>query len=555
MNVFVLIKTACQSECYEQKHCRLVFSRGRNYLCRGMKRYSLIVLSVFLGAMELFSQPLCGGRPVSVRKTLPQLRAVSQLPSRQQLMQGESAAMLNSLDAFAVPILTNLNPSNSGQWECAEGVSVWRLAISSPNAFSLNLIFTDFYLPHGAELYIYNSDTTVVLGAYTADNNADFLPTAPIRGDMVIVEYNEPDSVDFQGFFNIVQVAHDFRGAFAASADVAKKQCHFAPPTGQWTDEARAVCRILVGGTTLCTGTLLATADHSFEPYVLTARHCIYSEKMAQSSLFFFNFDTTENAGQQCVAGARLVAAKDNDNGFLDFSLVKLNGAIPEDYNVYYAGWDATADTAIGGGVCLHHPSGRAMAMAVATDTLRAASYRNFDKLTFFNVAQWASGATEQGSSGAPLFDANHRVVGLLAGGDSDCDYPMNDYFQMFSAAYDRYSFDSLQLKRWLNPLNGNVLQTNGAYPPTTGVRHSAADVCLIATPNPCTTEVSFSAHGRSIKCIDIYDIVGNQLITANVDGRQPVIVDVAKLQPGPYVCRVTFDNGTSESIILIRDI
>lgn len=532
-----------------------VFGRGRNYLCRGMKRYSIIVLLTFFGAFQLFSQPLCGGRPVSLRKTMPQMHNVCQMPSRQQLAKSEFVSALNNPDVFAVAMTANLNPSNSGQWECADGVSVWRLAISSPNAFSLNLIFTDFYLPTGASLYLYNSDTTVVLGAYSSDNNADVLPTPPIPGDMVIVEYNEPDSVDFQGFFNIEQVSHDFKGAFAASADKEQAQCHFAPPSGQWTDEMHAVCRILVGGTVLCTGTLLATADHSFEPYVLTARHCIFSEKQSQSSLFYFNYDTTENAEQQCIAGARLVAAKDNDNGFLDFALVRLNDYLPESYNAFYAGWNATADTAIAGGVCLHHPNGGALAMAVAADTLHAASYRNFDQKTFFNVPEWESGATEQGSSGAPIFDSNHRVVGLLAGGDSDCSYPMNDFFQMFSAAYSRYSEDTLQLKHWLNPLNNNVLQTAGAYRPVSGMRHSVANVSLVATPNPCTSQVSLSAQGRKISRVVVSDMAGAQLITTDADAEWSITLDVAKLQPGPYVCRVTFVDGTNGSIILIRDV
>jgi lysyl endopeptidase len=36
-------------------------------------------------------------------------------------------------------------------------------------------------------------------------------------------------------------------------------------------------------------------------------------------------------------------------------------------------------------------------------------------------IVNWNSGITEGGSSGSPLFDQNHRVVGQLGGGPSSC--------------------------------------------------------------------------------------------------------------------------------------
>ena len=52
-----------------------------------------------------------------------------------------------------------------------------------------------------------------------------------------------------------------------------------------------------------------------------------------------------------------------------------------------------------------------------------------------------------------------------------------------------------------------------------------------------------------------VSDMAGAQLITTDADAEWSITLDVAKLQPGPYVCRVTFVDGTNGSIILIRDV
>jgi hypothetical protein len=36
-------------------------------------------------------------------------------------------------------------------------------------------------------------------------------------------------------------------------------------------------------------------------------------------------------------------------------------------------------------------------------------------------VVEWSQGVTEKGSSGSPLFDQDHRIVGQLAQGPSGC--------------------------------------------------------------------------------------------------------------------------------------
>ncbi len=518
-----------------------------------MKQLFCIVFCVFPMFFGLSAQPVCSGRPVGLRRAMPRLHDVVQLPSRQQLAQGNFNGMAVVADAFAVPIATNMNPCNSGQWETVADTNVWRLAISSPGAFSLNLLFADFRLPQGARLYIYNADTTKVLGAYTSVDNAAVLPTPPVSGDVLLVEYNEPANADFQGFFNITQVAHDFKDAFADELKPGKCQVGLTDEQQrEWGDERRSVCRILVGGTVLCTGVLLATANHSFEPYVLTARHCIYSEKQAQTSIFYFNYDA-DTVEKQYVIGSNLVAVKHNDEGFLDFALVRLNGVIPDSYNVYYAGWDVSGAVPKGG-TCIHHPQGGPVAIAVDSDSLPVASYRNFDGNTFFNVAEWDEGATEQGSSGAPLFDANHRVVGLLAGGDSDCDYPMNDYFQMLSVCYDRYQSDSLQLAHWLNPGGLPITAIDGNAGRTSAIGSKTVAAPVSVYPNPATTEIYLAVENEPVTAVRLTDLEGRTVMSESFCGQKNVVLNIGRLPSGVYVCNVELSNGNVDKSLIIKE-
>ena len=75
---------------------------------------------------------------------------------------------------------------------------------------------------------------------------------------------------------------------------------------------------------------------------------------------------------------------------------------------------------------------------------------------THWRITAWDDGTTEPGSSGSPLFDKDHRIIGQLYGGPSSCtaspEY-MNDYYGRFSVSWEGTSPD-VRLKDWLDPLN-----------------------------------------------------------------------------------------------------
>jgi len=69
---------------------------------------------------------------------------------------------------FAEAREVNISPSLGGTWENTKSKTlVWRQRVLSPNAHTLNLGFTEFFLPSSASLFIYNPDMSEVIGPLT----------------------------------------------------------------------------------------------------------------------------------------------------------------------------------------------------------------------------------------------------------------------------------------------------------------------------------------------------------------------------------------------------
>ena len=146
---------------------------------------------------------------------------------------------------------------------------------------SINLAFSNFYLPPGAKLFVYSKDHSQVLGAFTSKNNIPdkFLGTELIRGNEVIVEYFEPKAVRRQGTFILFRVTHGykdlgndvFRSFEDAGACINNINC---PQYAEFTTQKRAVVCIISGSNAICSGALINDNLNDGTPYVLTANHC-----------------------------------------------------------------------------------------------------------------------------------------------------------------------------------------------------------------------------------------------------------------------------------------
>ena len=357
---------------------------------------------------------------------------------------------------FANPISVDFNMNTHGTWNINDdGSSIWQFSIESPGAHSLNLIYDRFNIPEGAEFFVYSEDREMVLGAFTNYNHKPHggFSTAPVVGDVIILEYNEPASPEFSGEISIDIVAHDYRDVFfneeRGYGDSGSCNNNVNCAVGDdWRDEIRSVAMILTsGGSRLCTGSLVNNTSQDLAPYFLTANHCLGGNN---SWIFMFNYESPSCNNQNgptnmTVSGSSLLA----NSSTSDFALLLLNETPPESYNVHYAGWDvsgSTPSTPVG----IHHPSGDIK--KISFDYNNASNSGNY-----WDVNNWEDGTTEPGSSGSPLFDGvTQRIIGQLYGGTASCT----------SITYDTYGKTStswnLGMSNYLDPNNTGASFING---------------------------------------------------------------------------------------------
>lgn len=371
---------------------------------------------------------------------------------------------------FAHSFEVFISPLMQGEWFRSEdGWWIWQLRIRSENAYSLNLIFQDYNPDTGNRIFLFTPDYNYVLGAFTELNitEGNVLAVAPLPGDELVVQFessNYPETAPFV----INRINHDFVGIlkfFDTRRPLGKTAGDCIPDINCevadiWRDVQNSVCRIMIEGKELCTGTLVNNTANDSRPFVITANHCISTRNKAVSSLFLFNYESPycgsiDGDVSNSISGSALRATHDS----LDFTLVELSVKPPPSFRPYYAGWNRSStvsDTV----ACIQHSQGDIKKISVDNDAPVISSFglNGYTRNGFWRVNRWEYGATEEGASGGPLFNTKGQVVGSLIGGNSRCSFPVNDYFTRFDMAWDNKPDSSQQLKYWLDPLKSNTI-------------------------------------------------------------------------------------------------
>jgi len=374
---------------------------------------------------------------------------------------------------FGVEQEVGLNLENSGTWTFEDGMHVWRLGFNCPNALNVSFMLSRFVLPKEAQLYVYNAQRTAFLGSFTLENNKDWegLSLGVLDGSSMILEYHESPASHGMGEIEVNQVIHGYRSLLnhqdAVLAEMADRLGPFGnsgacninvncPEGADWQTEKRSVALIVNGGSAYCTGALINNTANDGTPYFLTANHCIGTPN---TWVYYFNHESSTCSGtsgptNQSVSGGSLLV----QNGGSDFALIQLSSAPPASYNVEYAGWDNSGDipsSAVG----IHHPSGDLKKICFENNSPYHSSTSGAQ---VWWIDQWELGVTEPGSSGSPLFDNNHRIIGQLFGGAAACSGSVNngqlDYYGRFNVSW------GLGASQYLDPLNTGV-STLDSYP------------------------------------------------------------------------------------------
>jgi lysyl endopeptidase len=397
---------------------------------------------------------------------------------------------------------------NQASWRSIDDEkSIWQFGIECAGARTINLIFEDFYLPKGAEMFIWSADREEFLGSFNHKNNQDFrvLATSILQHDKIVVEVQANNSVKEQVSFVISMVVHgyrpvlmnhfaDFDGERGPYGNSGSCNNNVNCPVGaSWQVEKKSVALILSGGSASCTGALVNNTANDGTPYFLTANHC-YSAGSTPSWVFVFNHETSGCTGttgptNQTISGCTLRAR----SAGTDFCLVQLSSAPPASYNVQYAGWDATDAATVTSATCIHHPSGDLKKISFENNAVPQGTWSGAQT---WDVQQWDDGITEPGSSGSPLFDQNHRVIGQLFGGGSACsgsnENGLGDSYGRFGVSWDAGASASSRLKDWLDPANTGIQILDG-YPTGAVIAQFDASASSISNvpANICGSSVS----------------------------------------------------------------
>lgn len=450
-------------------------------------RNAFVVCFICL-VMVINAQIMTTGNPVIIprlRSLTPSINPVYVLPKfdiEKEQKSSDSLYLSERRFTFGKSFDVNISPRNSGEWfQLANGDSIWELEIYSESAYSLNLIFSSFHLPEGAKLYIFNAERSSVIGAFTSLNNkpTGVLPTLPVAGERITVQYIQPPNVTFSGDFKISTITHDFLNVFnvlrsgyygdAGSCEL-NVSCY-----DKYIKVKQSVVKIIVGGAELCSGALINNTLNDGMPYVLTAKHCLSKDTTGYKCLFIFNYESprcmnyVEGNRSQSLAGAEVKAISFDEIGKdIDFALLKASVPIPAIYKPYFAGWNVTSVLPTNTFV-IHHPVGDVKKVSWDNDsplsTTLTIDTKRYFPYAHYRVIRWEGGITEGGSSGSPLFNQEYKIVGALSAGASSCSNAANDYFYKMSYAWRTWSDDFRQLKHWLDPNGSGALSLNGFEP------------------------------------------------------------------------------------------
>ncbi len=446
---------------------------------------ALAAMLLFVCFGQSFAQLSDGGQPKSFTKSLRSDVQTVKMPTVdvQALIAEDLAEQSKDLPyRFGAPFDVNYSLENSGTWEnLDDGGRLWRLNIYSAGAYSINLIYSEYKLPEGAQLFVYNREHDMVIGAFTSRNNKDHgkMATGLVKGDFITLEYYEPADVVYEGKLTVSRVVHAYKNLF--DRDVAKDVLDFGesgscnnnvicPVGDDWRQQIRSVAMITTGGGfRLCTGSMVNNVRQDQTPYFLTANHCLGG---SDTWIFMFNYESPVCTPNQdgptfmTVQGSTLLANSSNS----DFALLELDETPPDSFNIFYNGWNAV--NAPGNSACgIHHPSGDVKKISFDYDPYTSTAYLQETvsaSATHWRITQWDDGTTEPGSSGSPLFDENHRVIGQLHGGFASCSSLTSDWYGKFAMSWNSGSTPSTRLKDWLDPDNTGVLVLDG-YDPFAG--------------------------------------------------------------------------------------
>lgn len=482
----------------------------------------LALFSMLLCAAGIFAQQGDGGQPRSNKlassyKTID--KHVYSEPDIEALRAEDALVEKNGSGPwrFGFNNATNLTLNNSGTWSTLpNGDRIWQVVLECTNALTVNLTLDQVSLPEGNELYVYNPDKSFILGKFTSYHLYEGnLGTELVPGNTAVVEYYVPARNPISAAsLRIHTVTHGYRtaGEFVEKAFGSSGNCNMnvnCADGASWVNQRNGALMLVSGSNGFCSGSLINNTQNDGKPYVLTANHC-YSNPATW--IFRFNWQAAgcSNPGAsptfQSLSGAVLRSRRTPS----DFCLVEITGGlvnntVPAICTPYFSGWD-NSGTVPTSAVSIHHPSGDIKKISFDDNSLVISQGMGSTEANSTWTVQWdRNTTTEGGSSGSPIFDQNHRIIGQLWGGGASCsNLSSPDYYGRVANSWAPAGSNSTnQLKFWLDPNSTGVTFIDGYDPagPAAALDagiNSVAGVSGVICSGTVTPSVTIANSGTS---------------------------------------------------------
>ena len=546
----------------------------------------LAVVALLLTGYTAKAQMSYGGEPYSFKNTISQVIPTIEIEAVDaEALLAEDAANPGKDHALRIGVTKDVNytMSNCGRMDLLpNGGRVWRIAFHMKDATFTSMNFSTFNIPEGAELYLYTPDREYVIGMFTNKNQMEdgtFYPQE-MPGEDIVVEYYEPAGVAFEGNLVINQISQGYYDFFHINKCIegqignAEGTCH---PNAicydaTWHPQINSVaCYTMTQGgyVYMCSGSMINNTANNNKQYFLSANHC-YTANATYKFYFLYQATTcTGNNGSilRTATGAT-VKAQDNANSSSDFMLLEITGTINPNYDVYLAGWDCSGTTPTNPTSCaaIHHPGGDIKKFSIPQTLRNGAQVYNNTSKYWITTWAYATGTTEQGSSGSALFNKDKLIVGQLYAGSSSCvatseqghEGPSGeDFYGKLSNSWtnNNNSSNSKKLKPWLDPNNTGATTLQGRWMngAPSGICSTNNAANLNVYPNPTTGIVTISgSFNEGAGICNVYNMMGDLVTSKVINLNGETTLNLSNLTTGVYMLEISDNSSVYRSKIVI---
>lgn len=470
----------------------------------------------------------------------------------------QSEATGREMVGTVLPVALDFFDAASREWVGTK--EVWTLQVEAPGALATCVYFDDFHVPGGAKLWFETPEgrypQTWVEGPVTSIENNDHRrwTNNEVPGDALVIRYEVPVGTVESSALGICGVGffarhQNFPDPWSLTARGGAEACQVdvnCPEGDSWECEKDAVVKLRItqaGGIFLCSGSMVNNTAQDCRQLMLSSFHCANDAEEDDWPYFKvqFNYEYYDCGGTSSINShtktgvIHLTDSDDMPNGQIngsDFLLVEVEDPIDDSWEPFFAGWDATGFNGHGG-VGIHHPSGDRKKISTYSSSLINSNVYAIGahwRVTWVET-ETNHGVTEGGSSGSPIFEENHRILGTLSGGASFCNSPNSpDYYGKLSYHWDGANPipASMRLKAFLDPMDSGEEKMDGSYRQTDidgNMTCNAFGACeateveerflsgLAVMPNPTRGSISLNVpQGFSIERIQWFDAMGRPL-------------------------------------------